>query len=182
MTKFAAALIFAASLQSASFAQEAPPLPDPAAIVVPDLSGSMRPDVIRNGAKYFFFHREGVTFTTAHADLAECFLYLQPSSWESVSLNRFVPWDTRPGRKTTFSSNPYGLVGALIVGAVEGTLNHRDYQAKMRSCCMEPRGYVRYGVPEDIWKRVTALPEEQAIAVLAKIASGPAFGKQVPNQ
>lgn len=108
-------------------------------------------------------------------------MFLQPNSWESVHINRFVPWDSRPGRRTVSASNQYGLVGTLIAVAVEGTLQHRDYQAKMRSC-MEPRGYVRYGVAEAIWKRVTRLPQDQAIAVLAKIASGPAFGKQVPNK
>ncbi len=181
MRTLAAAVIVAASLYPASHAQDAPPLPDPAAIVVPDLSGSGRPEVVREGSKYFFFHQEGVGFEKAHADLSECFLFLQPTSWESAKMNRFVPWDSKPGRKTTFASNPYGLVGAILVGAVEGSLNHRDYQAKMRSC-MEPRGYIRYGVAEGIWKRVTGLPQDEAIAVLAKIASGPAFGKQVPNQ
>jgi hypothetical protein len=48
--------------------------------------------------------------------------------------------------------------------------------------CMETRGYTRYGVAEAIWKRVTGLPPEQSIAVQAKIASGPAFGKPVANK
>jgi hypothetical protein len=181
MRKLVAALIIAASLQPAADAQDAPPLPDPAAVVVPDLSGSGKPEVIREGSKYFFFHQEGVGFEKAHADLSDCFRFLQPSSWESVHMNRFVPWDSRPGRRTVFTRNPYGLVGAILVGAVEGSLNHRDYQAKLRSC-MEPRGYIRYGVAENIWKRVTGLPQDQSIAVLAKIASGPAFGKAVANQ
>lgn len=181
MRKLAAALIVAASLQPAMHAENAPPLPDPATIVVPDLSGSGKPEVIREGWKYFFFHQEGVAFEKAHADLADCFRFLQPSSWQSVHLNRFVPWVSTPGRKTVAASNPYGLVGTIIAGAVEGSLNHRDYQAKMRSC-MEPRGYIRYGVAESIWKRVTDLPPDESIAVQAKIASGSAFGKQVPNK
>lgn len=180
MKKLAAAMILAASLEPALHAQDAP-LPDPEAIVVPDLSGSGKPEVIREGAKYFFFHQEGVTFAKTHADLSECFLFLQPSSWESVHINRFVPWVSKPGRRTLPAGNPYGLVGAILAGAVEGALLHRDYQAKMRSC-MEPRGYVRRGVAEDVWKRVTGLPQDQAIAVLAKIASGPAFGKPVANR
>ena len=180
MRMLAAVVVLAASLHAAH-AQEAPPLPDPATVVVPDLSGSGKPEVIREGAKYFLFHREGVSFEAAHTDFSECFMYLQPSSWQSVNMNRFVPWDSQPGRRTLPSTNPYGLVGALIVVAVEGSLNHRDYQAKMRSC-MEPRGYIRYGVAEAIWKRVTGLPPDQSIAVQAKIASGPAFGKPVANK
>lgn len=181
MRTLAAALILSAFLHPPSRAEDAPAPPDPAAIMVPDLSGSSRLEVIREGSKYFFFHQESVGFENAHADLSDCFRFLQPSSWESVHMNRFVPWVSNPGRRTVASGNPYGLVGAILAGAVEGALNHRDYQAKMRSC-MEPRGYIRYGVAQDIWKRVTDLPQDQAIAVLAKIASGPRFGKRVPNQ
>lgn len=181
MKTLAAAVFLAASLQPAVIAQEAPALPDPAAIVVPDLSGSSKAEVIRAGDKYFFFHQEGVAFERAHADLSECFLFLQPSSWESVNINRFVPWVSKPGRRTLPSNNPYGLVGVILVAAVEGSLNHRDYQAKLRSC-MEPRGYTRRGVSEAIWKRVNGLPPEESIPILAKIASGPEFGKEVVNK
>jgi hypothetical protein len=53
MRKFAAAMTFAAALQPAARAEDAPPpLPDPAAVVVPDLSGSAKPEVIREGSKY----------------------------------------------------------------------------------------------------------------------------------
>jgi hypothetical protein len=181
MRKLAAAVVVAASLHAPLHAADGPPLPDPAAIVVPDLSGSGKPEVIREGSKYFFFHQEGVSFEKAHADLSECALFLQPSSWESVHMNRFVPWESRAGRRTVPASNQYGLVGVILAAAVEGALHHRDYQAKLRSC-MEPRGYLRYAVAEGIWKRVTRLPADQSIAIQAKIASGPAFGKQVPNQ
>ncbi len=64
---------------------------------------------------------------------------------------------------------------------VEGTLARRDYQAKMRRC-MEPRGYIRYGVAEETWENVTNMPQDQANAVLAKIASGPSFGGKVPTK
>jgi hypothetical protein len=181
MNKLLAALIVAASLPLPARAQDSPPLPDPATIVVPDLSGSVKPEVVKEGAKYFLFHKEGVSFETAHADLSECFLFLQPGSWESVNMGRFVPWESRAGRRTLPSRNPYGLVGAVLLDIAEGPLAHRDYQAKMRTC-MEPRGYRRHGVAAAIWKRVTGLPPEQSIGVQAKIASGPAFGKQVPNQ
>jgi hypothetical protein len=181
MKKLVIAIVVASLLRPESQAEEAPRLPDPATILVPDLSRSGTPEVVREGSKYFFFHKEGVGFEKAHADLSDCFRFLQPSSWESVHMNRFVPWVSSPGRRTVPVGNPYGLVGAILAGAVEGSLNHRDYQAKMRSC-MEPRGYIRYGVAQDVWKRVTDLPPDQSIAILAKIASGPGFGKPVPNQ
>ena len=176
MRTLAAAVVVAVSLHSPLHAED--PLPDPASVVVPDLSGSTRPEVVRDGVKYFFFHQEGVSFEQAHADLADCARFLQPASWETVHLDRFVPWVSKPGRKTVSMPNPYGLVGVVILGIVEGSLHHRDYQAKLRSC-MEPRGYTRYAVAADIWKRVRDLPPDEWIAVQAKIASGPVFGTKV---
>jgi hypothetical protein len=181
MRTLAATLIVAASLQTSAYGQDPRALPDPSAIVVPDLSGSTKAEVIREGSKYFFFHREGVAFETAREDLSDCFRFLQPASWQTVSINRFVPWVSKPGRHTRPSSNPYGLVGAILAGAVEGALSHRDYQAKLRAC-MEPRGYTRHGVAEAVWKRVTALPPDESMAVQAKIASGPSFGKPVQDR
>ncbi|MDQ3282618.1 MAG: hypothetical protein M3Q69_14550 [Acidobacteriota bacterium] len=181
MSKLAAAVIFAATLHPALLAQDAPALPDPAGIVVPDLSGSSSPAVIAGGGKYFFFHQDGVSFEQAHADFTECSLFVQPSSWESVNMNRFVPWFSKGDRRTVHAANPYGLIGVALVAAVEGGLSRRDQQAKMR-VCMETRGYSRYGVAEAIWNRVTSLPPDESLAVQAKIASGPSFGKQVPNQ
>ncbi len=155
------------------------PVPDPATIITPDLSGSADPAVVSEGWKYFFFQRDGVSFEEAHADFADCHRFLQPNDWTTVKLNRFVPWNGTPGKKSENLPNPYGLVGALIGGMIEGTLVRRDYQAKMRRC-MEPRGYTRYGVAEEIWERVSKLPLDQWVAVQAKIASSPAFGGKVP--
>lgn len=181
MRKLAAGAVLAALLQSAAYAQTAPPPPDPATVAVPDLSRSGDPQVVANGWKYFFFQKDGVSFAEAHADLADCFRFLAPNSWQSVKLGRFVPWESRPGRKAEYAPNNYGLVGALIGAMVEGTLVRRDYQSKMRRC-MEPRGYTRYGVAEEIWENVTKLPQDQSIAVQAKIASGPGFGGKVPTK
>lgn len=182
MRKIAVAAVaasLAVSVHSPSAAQAVPALPDPATITVPDLSGSADPAVVSNGWKYFFFRRDGVGFAEAHADFTDCFRFLGANDWSTVKLGRFVPWDSNPGKKGEYMPNPYGLVGSLIGAMIEGTLVRRDLQAKMRRC-MEPRGYTRYGVAEEIWEKVTALPRDQSIAVLAKIASGPGFGGKVP--
>jgi len=179
MRILAFAALIAAGFPSAALAQTLPVAPDPATVSVPDLSGSAAPDVVANGWKYFFFQREGVSFTEAHADIADCFRFLTPNDWGTVKLGRFVPWESRNGVKADYSPNPYGLVGVLMLAMIEGTLTRRDYQAKMRRC-METRGYTRYGVSEEIWENVTNLPRDQSIAVQAKIASGPSFGGKVP--
>ncbi|MFS2109106.1 hypothetical protein ACCC88_05430 [Sphingomonas sp. Sphisp140] len=181
MRNLAIAAMAAASLwHGAAMAQTAPTLPDPATITVPDLSHSGDPEVVANGWKYFFFQREGVSFAEAHADLSDCYRFLQSNGWESVQLNRFVPWSGKTGRKHVYS-NDYGLTGVLIMSLIEGTLARRQRQARMLRC-MGTRGYVRYSVPEEIWENVIALPPAESIAVQAKIASGPNFGGKVPTK
>lgn len=154
---------------------------DPAGIAVPDLSGSDAPAVVENGWKYFFYHRENTSFAEAYGDIADCYRFLAPAGWANVAIPRFIPWVERvPGeRAATGYFEHSGLVGLVIGGMIEGTLTRRDRQAKMRRC-MEPRGYTRYGVAEEIWENVAELPPEQGIAVQAKIASGPAWGGKVP--
>lgn len=165
---------------AAAHAQDTPSLPDPASITVPDLSNSSDPVVLENGWKYFFFHRRDTSFAEAHADITDCYRFLSPASWANVKLPRFVPWDDRAA--VTFDSSRtwnYGLVGELIGGMVEGTLMRRDRQSKMR-LCMETRGYTRFGVAEEIWENVIAKPPEEAIAIQAKLASGPLWNGKVP--
>ena len=181
MMKYVAAAAMALGLSvSAAHAQDAPPLPDPASITVPDLSNSSDPLVLENGWKYFFFHRRDTSFAEAYADISDCYRFLQPAGWANVKLPRFVPWDDRAA--VTFDrsrTHNYGLVGELMAAMVEGTLVRRDRQSKMR-LCMEPRGYTRYGVAEEIWENVIAKPPEEAIAIQAKLASGPLWNGKVP--
>lgn len=162
-------------------AQEPPAVLDPASVVVPDLSRSGDPDVIANGWKYFFYQKPGVSFEAAHADIAFCYRFLGASSWATVQAPRFVPWEESAPTVVKYQPNPYGLVGALMAGMVEGTLVRRDRQSKMRRC-MEPRGYTRYGVAEEIWENVVTKPPGEAIAIQAKIASMPPFGGVVPEK
>jgi hypothetical protein len=182
------ALLFA-TMPVAVAAQDASviTLPDPATINVPDLSGSDSKEVIDNGWKYFFFQKPSVSFAEAHSDLAFCYRYQGNSNWGTVGSPRFVPWVEAAADDTADTSSPittqYGLIGygmgALVLGMIEGTLVRRDQQSKMRRC-METRGYTRYGVAEEIWENVRAMPPADAIAVQAKIASGPDFGGKVP--
>lgn len=176
----ALAILFCLGHWDPAHAQDPVSLPDPATIEVPDLSNSGNSQVIRNGWKYFFFRKDGVSFEAAHADFSDCFRYLKPTGWGDVMLPSFVAWNKPEVRKAEYDNgNAYGLVGALILSMVEGTLTRRDYQSKMRRC-METRDYVRYGVDEEIWENVVALPPDESIPILAKIASGPDFGGKVP--
>jgi len=159
-----------------------PALPDPATVVVPDLSHSGDPQVVANGWKFFFFRREGVSYAEAGADLADCYRFLGKAEALATGLPHFVAWEDRSQKgRATYAPNPYGLVGAAMLAMFEGTLDRRDRQSRMRRC-METRGYTRYGVAEAVWQAVVALPPAQAIAIQAKIAAGPDFGGKVPEK
>jgi hypothetical protein len=127
-----------------------------------------------------------VTFKDAHADFSDCYRFMQPVGWSmATNIDRFIPWNRVPSnisRKAEwYTPSNYGVIGSIILGNAEDVFRRRTYQAKMRSC-MEPRGYIRYGVAESIWTGISKLPPEQWVAVQAKIASAPPFGGVVPNK
>jgi hypothetical protein len=85
----------------------------------------------------------------------------------------FVPWQrgdaTRP---VTYNGGNYGLVGLAIAAMIAGPLERSIRQTRMFRC-MVPRGYARYRVTEDMWKHIYQAEPGEAIAALARIASGP---------
>lgn len=162
-------------------AQAEPPPPDIRTVEIPDLSQSAAPAVVAEGWKYFLFRHPHISFEQAYLDFSDCYRFMAPADWSDVSLNRFVPWESPAARKINRPTNQYGIVGALLGSLIDGTLNRRDYQAKMRAC-LEPRGYVRYSVPQRVWEQVSRLPKDQWAAVQAKIAQSPDVGGKTPDK
>jgi hypothetical protein len=67
----------------------------------------------------------------------------------------------------------YGLIGDIMVSIAARQTNRRDRIARMRRC-MEPRGYVRYPLREEIWHQLVDDYSPRTIAMQALAASGPA--------
>jgi hypothetical protein len=146
--------------------------PDPASVTIPDLSSASDPSFAAQGWKYFFFHKQGISFDKAYSDFEECFRFL-PVPNVSVSLPMFAPWDEKPGVKDLgFVPNNYGLMGAVIGELIAGPLERRAHQSRMR-LCLETRGYVRYPLSKAAWERLIDVYSEQSIAMQATAASGP---------
>ena len=167
-------------ISSPVIAQAVDTIPDQATVIVPDLSGSRAPQVIKDGWKYFFFHKPQITYQDAYADFSDCYRFLAPTGWGNVSMPRFVSWratDVKIQRKIT----TYAPLGGLIMSGMENTFSRYDRQAKMRRC-METKDYLRYGVSETIWKETIAQPPSMAIAIQAKIASSALFNGEVPTK
>ncbi len=172
-----------------AMAQSAPPADpfagvDPATIRIPDLNFTPHKEATDNYWKYFIFHKDGVDFDTALADVAECEGYSKINDM-FVPVPSLVPYRTASknpasksqDKKYAVKYNPfYGLLGfamfsgvsKLTIGPVLARLSNTNQRA-----CMGFKGYKAYGVTEDIWKSINKVDIKQEMLMKAKIASGP---------
>ncbi|HEX4694168.1 hypothetical protein [Sphingomonas sp.] len=150
---------------------------DPAGITAPDVSlpndKEAAKALIDNGWKYFFLHKQGVAFDAALGDIAFCYRYVPPVV--VTRLPDYAGWSKgAPAPKPDYyrAFTQYGLVGVGIGALIEGTLDRRDRQSRMRRC-METRGYKRYPMAEETWENLWKGDPKTTIPILAKLASGP---------
>ena len=148
--------------------------PDPATITLPDLSSANDPRNAAEGWKYFYFHKQGVSYEKAYADFSECYRFL-PVWRVEASLPMFAPWEETPGSWSVPSPviSQYGIVGDLIGLMVAGPVVRRAYQSRMRRC-LETRSYVRYPLAKDAWEQLIDNYSPRSIALQAKAAAAAA--------
>lgn len=121
--------------------------------------------------KYWVMHKPGVTQEQASADLSFCWRFVPHGVQRSTPT--FVPWQKGDATKpVTYDGGQYGMVGAVIGMMIAGPLERSVRQTRMFRC-MVPRGYARYRITEDMWKHIYQAKSDEAIATLARIASGP---------
>jgi hypothetical protein len=170
---FAASLLAAA--QSPAAAQEAlKPLdrPDPASISIPSMSKAADPSDARDYDEHFYFHKSGVTYETAFADLDECRMYARMTNIVATP-PKFVPLGSGDVQaRTTPVLLNYGIVGYLV-GAYFIAQAERDSDRATMNRCMAYKGYSRYGTSEAIWSQINAGSDGDKLARGALIASGP---------
>ena len=145
--------------------------PDPATLQMPDMTPTSDQHVIADGQRFFYFYKPGVTYEQAYRDISDCYRFM-PVQNATPFLPMFVPWRQRPGSGSFQPTNPYGLVGELLVSLGAGQRDRRDRQARMR-LCLEPQGYVRYPLAEASWRQLTDGYSPRSIALQARAASGP---------
>jgi hypothetical protein len=169
-------LALAAMLGAASAASsQAGAPPDPATITLPDMTPTRDPGVIADGWKHFYFHKAGVSYAEAYADFAECYRFLPGAGVAGAPLPGFRPWrGPAPPTPNQVPGPQFGALGtAIILALVSGPLDRRALQSRMRRC-MEPRGYVRYPLRAEIWRRLIDDYSTRSIAMQALAATGPA--------
>lgn len=127
--------------------------------------------------KYFYFHRSGIGFSEAYADVREC---------DALASGRGRPAGT--SALTTQYAAQYGLAGAIgapigaaIGDAIMGSAKRRKiYRINMRNC-MGFKGYQRYGLSKNLWEtfhfeegngRKDEEVRQQALRKQAAVASG----------
>lgn len=167
--------VLMALLGAAPVAAQAQAL-DPAAIQVPDLAFVPTSADRDSFHKYFFYWKAGVSFERASADLTECYDHI--AGGEGYFPFAMVLDETpatsihKPAPKRAVQNN-YGLAGAVITSLMAAPQNFRAGRQRFRMC-MGFKNYTRYGASKPLWERITDGEPMRAIAVQAKIASGPA--------
>ena len=142
--------------------------PDPASVQLPDL-GTITPEVIKEGGKFFAFVNPSLTYAQAYADVAECRSFLPTGIMRP--LPSFVPWE-EPSVRPPIVYRPVGLAAGILVSIIMPKLERGQRNNKLRRC-MGPRGYRRVAVPEAAWQALNEGDELQLIAKQAKLATMP---------
>jgi hypothetical protein len=140
--------------------------PDPAIIAPLEMAFAETPAMVKDYDKYFYFHRQSMSFVEALTDLREC-----------DARARGI-WQGKTARGEAPGRTAYGLVGDLANALIFVPAQDR---ANLRRC-MSFKGYARYGVPKALWESFnlqhieTATPEREiqmSLARQALVASGP---------
>ncbi len=147
--------------------------PAPSSVVVPDLTfKAIAKDYWRYDS-YFLFHKEGVSYEKAFAELDQCRIY-SLSARTAVVVHPFVPLGGEVEKRdyTDKQRVGNGLVGVMMEDAMIENDWHYAVIATFRRC-MYFKGYTRYGTSERISKLIDAGTDAERLARLALIASGP---------
>jgi len=127
--------------------------------------------------KYFYFHKEGVSFETARNEIGECHVYQDgPVGGEGevvAIVPRFVSLSENQSYKPyVYNDQGGGVVGAIIGGMIAGPILQKNRAQRYRKC-MEYKGYDRYGISKDLWKTFSKGVPGDDLIMQASIASGP---------
>jgi len=127
--------------------------------------------------KYFFFHKDGVSYDQALNDFGECDVYQRgPIGSTEVTftiLPRFVSLSENQSYKPyVYNPNDGGVVGAIVGDIVNAPILQKNEAQRLRKC-MEYKSYDRYGISKERWKLIHKAKPPNYVKISASIASGP---------
>lgn len=161
---------------------------DEAKIKVPDLVFVETDKIVSDYGKYFYFHRAGVDFATAYADIRECDAYARgPYQSSDLSSSSTAYADTPYPYTGTMVGAAGGAIGNMMVMSVEVARRTEIERSRLRRVnmrtCMGFKGYLRYGLTGGLWGKFNfdanaarSMPRSRQLEYFqkqAKIASGP---------
>lgn len=160
--------------------------PDPASITVPDMASfKPTPSDIRRFDDYFYFHKEGVSYERAFAELDQCRGYSMVAQVGAIPptivpvggpLVQDAPkrgmFDPPYSNNLTFGSPLGSTIGYALVGMIVANYMEELALATNRRC-MYWKGYSRYGTSRALWKAIDTGSDTEKLARRALLASGP---------
>lgn len=153
--------------------------PDPATLKMPALEFTSTPEVVADFDKYFFFHREGTSYTEAYGDIRECDAL---ASGSSIYLNGGPGAAAAAAQYGVLAAGVGSAIGGAIADAIFGAAARREQRRVSVRNCMAFKGYARYGLSGDLWKefnfeegngRKKEAVRNADLALQALVASGP---------
>jgi hypothetical protein len=146
--------------------------PDPASVVVPDLTFTPTKRDPNHYWEYFAFHKAGATYQKAFADLVECAGYSHYLVASGPVPKVVMFGDGRKIARDDAAPMFAGVVPSIIFAMASNSVNHSVERANTRRC-MAYKDYKRYGLNSAIWDKISDGSEVVIIARLALIASAP---------
>lgn len=115
-------------------------------VAAPKLSYAATPEDEKNFEKYYHFHRPGVDFATAFADVSECDGYARGLRSSMGTQPVYYPY------AGTLAGAMGGAIGNAMAAAIFGSAEKRRLRRVNMRTCMNYKGYGRYGLAKDVWK------------------------------
>jgi hypothetical protein len=125
----------------------APTIPDPAKLELPNLGAPTTAEDEADFDKYFYFHRADTSFEQALADIRECDGYARGLA------SPYGYQDTPYPYAGTMAGAVGGAIANALVAAIFGSAELRKARRVNMRRCMNYKGYDRYGLNKDVWQQ-----------------------------
>jgi len=162
--------------------QEGPPAVieiDPSMLAMPAIAFEPTPEIEAGYDKYFYFHRDGISFEEAYADIKECDALASGMSYYADASSAIASATAQYG---VLAGGIGGAIGSAIADAITGSAMRREMRRINLRNCMGFKEYKRYGLSRDLWKafnfeegmgRKREAVRERALQLQALVATGP---------
>lgn len=166
-------------------------VPDPTSVTMPDLGD--KPLAGADGAfdKYYFFHRDDVSFASALADLRECDDFARGAVTVSrlsgpVAIYGNSVFPRADGSGETGSNVSFRGPSVTALGDAFLSADARKARRINMRRCMHYKGYQRFGIDKTLWQKfnfeegyssIAEADRQYMLAQQAKVASTPGIAR-----